>query len=424
MGNLQFTGAAAPGERGVRLSPGWIISSGAGGSPGGAAHANGQRDASAWTLGSDAYALVPQAVLGQLTGPLSGSGALAVSGAGTLTLSGANTYAGGTSVNGASLILNSNSAAGTGPVTLADGAALTANGLSDAYPLRNTLVVASAASGALPCTITGTAQNGEIDGNLILNGPAVLAVDYAGGGGFYFNYNRQGTISGNPGTLTLRALQGGQLYLGGNNSFSGAVQIPQGGIMTFHANALAGNLIVMSGTARLTLYSAPLIVGDLAGGAANTVSLGSFMLTLGGPAGASFDGVITGTGAVMKNGPGTQNLAGANTWSGSLTVNFGALVVSGSIASRTWIIAVDSVPDASNSGQLAFTASVPALTGVTIDILLTESGTGLNWKAVSWTGTPTGSPALQVNGAPVASGVPTPAGTTVVCSSSGISVIR
>ncbi len=176
----------------------------------------------------------------------------------------------------------------------------------------------------------------------------------------------------------LRALQGGQLYLGGNNSFSGAVQIPQGGIMTFHANALAGNPIVMSGTARLTLYSAPLIVGDLAGGAANTVSLGSFMLTLGGPAGASFDGVITGTGAVMKNGPprARQNLAGANTWSGSLTVNFGALVVSGNIASRTWIIAVDSVPDASNSGQLAFTASVPALTGVTIDILLTESGTG------------------------------------------------
>jgi T5SS/PEP-CTERM-associated repeat protein/autotransporter-associated beta strand protein len=59
------------------------------------------------------------------SGELSGNGALDKIGVGTFTLNGTNTYAGGTTVSAGTLVITSFSSAGTGNVSVADGANLT-----------------------------------------------------------------------------------------------------------------------------------------------------------------------------------------------------------------------------------------------------------------------------------------------------------
>ncbi len=229
MGNLHFMGAAAPGERGVRLSPGWIMSSGAGGIPGGAAHANGQSDASAWTLGAGAYTLVPPAVAGTpggtLSGGLSGSGGLAVFGGGTLTLTGANTYTGGTTVHAGTLAPGAGgSLAATGAVSLAESGA----GFDISAGGNQTI-------GALA----------GVSGSTITLGANTLT----------FGDSTNQTFAGNvAGTGGLTKQGGGTQTLGDTNTFTGSTTINSGTVQLAQGSGSAyAGMLALTGTGTCAL---------------------------------------------------------------------------------------------------------------------------------------------------------------------------
>ena len=275
-----------------------------------------------------------------ITAPISGTNGLKLTGTGTLVLTSSNTFSGGTLVSQGTLVLGGASSAGTGAITLGAGDTginnlnLTLNNLSDAAPLRVPITVVPALTGTV--TILQTAQNGEINTNLVLNSPTTLSVECLAGGAYY-NYSG-GAISGNVGTLTLTAPSTGLVYLRGSNSFTGTVVLAQGGVDVFNASAFAGagNSVVMSNSASLGLYNSGLLTGDLTGDSSTTINLsaaGNNLLTISSANSATFAGIISGGGGLVKAGSGTQFLPTSCDYTGPTVVSNGTLQVDGGLAS-------------------------------------------------------------------------------------------
>lgn len=327
---------------------------------------------------------------------LGGSAGLTLSGTGTITLDSATTYTGTTTINSGTLVL--------------------ANGINGSYtPTLSTPIVIA----------TG----------------ATLSANTAS-----LNINLAGNISG-PGNLNLlNATQLQTLRLYGNNSgFTGTFTEPANsrGLM-WSDNLGAGNASNTGSAAAAWNLSGAFGFIEANGAATPTVQLGSLSgtntaTTLGGFGGTAtstfqigalgtttaFAGAIqdnpqtTGspTIALIKVGSGTLTLSGTNTYTGTTTVNAGTLTFSNAIpSSNTWNIAVNatSSPTSTNSGLLTFPFAL-SFSGKTVNIVLTGSGTGFTWTAVSWTGIALFSPTLQVNGITVTSGVAS-GGTTVTYS--------
>ena len=145
-----------------------------------------------------------QGRIGTLSGNIDGLGGLTVSGpnsgSATLTLSGSNSYAGGTNISRANVIVNSDSAlgAGSGSVSLSDGAALRTAG-SFAFDASRNFAVSSGTA-----TIDTQANTNTVNG--ALSGAGVLAKSGSG-------------------TLVLA----GSVSIGGMNVNSGAIQLVQSG---------------------------------------------------------------------------------------------------------------------------------------------------------------------------------------------------
>ncbi|NBW87621.1 MAG: hypothetical protein EBR23_12580, partial [Planctomycetia bacterium] len=200
--------------------------------------------------------------------------ALTKSGAGTLALSGTNTFTGGATLNGGTLLLNSRGALGTiGTIGFAGG------------------TLRSSANNALDYSSRfSTAANQAY--SLDTNGQAVmLATALTSSGGSL-------TKLGN-GTLTLA---GANTYTGATTISGGTLQIGWG----FTSGALAaGSSITNNGT--------------LAFNRTNAVTQGTDFSTAG----------ITGTGALVQMGTSTLALNANNAYTGSTTVNLGTLTVSG-----------------------------------------------------------------------------------------------
>jgi T5SS/PEP-CTERM-associated repeat protein/autotransporter-associated beta strand protein len=231
--------------------------------------------------------------------------------AGTVTLTAANTYTGGTTVNGGTLML-----AG-GNNRLAIGRAITVlNGVLDlgGYSQETSGSVILLGGGAESATI----QNGTLKNN---------------GGAFDF---RSGTVSAvlanGASAAALAKTTSGTLTLSGVNTYSGGTDIAAG-VVSFGNGSLgtAGN-ILFSGNATLQWngtntqdVSSQLRIDD---GVAATLDMGNNTVTLAnniGRNGAGGDG----TGAVNKVGSGTLILSAANTYTGGTTVGAGTLTLSG-----------------------------------------------------------------------------------------------
>ncbi|MGK9452940.1 autotransporter domain-containing protein [Acidithiobacillus caldus] len=116
------------------------------------------------------------------SGTINGYGTLWQQGPGTLLLSGPNTYAGGTTVAGGTLAINSAANIGEGPVYLDGGTLLTTTDQSDSFPLR-----LGAAGGAINTDGNIDTFDSDIVGNggsltvtgggsLVLNGSANSAI--------------------------------------------------------------------------------------------------------------------------------------------------------------------------------------------------------------------------------------------------------
>ena len=218
---------------------------------------------------------------GSYAGVVSGTGNVVKSGAGTLRLTGANTYSGGTTLAGGTLLVNSDGNLGqAGGGLVFDGGALQA--------------------GAAFATTRGITLNAG-GGRLGTDASALFLGNIGGTGGL--------TITGS-GTVGLR----------GSNSYTGPTTI-NGALAIFEdANLGNGGGLILNGGRLLTgenIATARDITLDGGGGIFDVVRAGSFLAA---------SGNISGDGRLTKAGPGTMSLTGTGTYTGGVTVSGGTLV--------------------------------------------------------------------------------------------------
>ncbi|HEH6482108.1 TPA: autotransporter-associated beta strand repeat-containing protein [Salmonella enterica subsp. enterica serovar Kentucky] len=235
---------------------------------------------------------------GDFTNAISGSGQVVKSGDKTLTLSGANSYTGGTTISGGTLVASNVEALGTGDIT--DNATLELN-----------------AGGDFANNIGGT-------GSVVKSGDKTLTLSGSN------TYTGGTTISG--GTLVATNVEA----LGtGNVTDNATLELSTGG--TFD-NAISGSgQVVKSGDKMLTLsgansYSGGTLISDGTLVASNVEALGSGDVTndavLELNTGGTFDNVISGSGKVEKSGDDALTLSGSNTYTGGTLISGGTLVAS------------------------------------------------------------------------------------------------
>ncbi len=256
--------------------------------------------------------------------------ALAKTANGSLTLAGTNTYRGGTTIDGGTLVAP----------------------ISGALPGYNVSVEVTVRNGGTLVVDVGTGKWTAADLSALLtdavfNGGSVLGLD-TGGGDFEYD----DVIGGN---LSLSKLGSGTLVLTAANTYSGDTfirngtlvvaggddRLPTGTTLTLGdaANDTSGILQLGDGTANDQTLAA--LINDMdyqydAGGD-RVVGGGSGVatLTLNLPAGADceFDGILGGSGTYQNNlaltmiGPGTEDLGAVNTYGGGTTLNAGVLQV-------------------------------------------------------------------------------------------------
>ncbi len=226
-----------------------------------------------------------------------GSGSLIKVGTGTLTLTGANTYAGGTTINGGTLQVNTMSL----PGNVVDNATLQFNQTFDGTfngLISGTGQLVKIGSGTLTLGGANTYMGGTIinAGNLQVN-TTTLPGNVVDNAILTFNQTFDGTFPGNiSGTGELVKIGSGTLTLTGSNSYSGGTFL-DAGTLQVNTNSLPGNIVD------------------------NTTLI--FNQTFDG----TFGGIISGPGQVIKIGSGTLSLTGGNTYAGGTVINAGNLQV-------------------------------------------------------------------------------------------------
>ncbi|EAT5890034.1 fibronectin-binding autotransporter adhesin ShdA [Salmonella enterica] len=293
---------------------------------------------------------------GELENTLSGSGSLVKTGTGELTLGGDNSYSGGTTITGGTLIAANVNALGSGDI---DNSGVLQVGEGE---LENTLF----GSGSLVKTGTGEltlgGDNSYSGGTTITGG--TLTADHADslGTGAIANSGvlqvgegeLKNTLSGS-GSLVKTGT--GELTLSGDNSYSGGTTIIGGTLTADHADSLGtgavansgvlqvgeGELentlsgsgsLVKTGTGELTLsgdnsYSGgtTIIGGTLTADHADSLGTGavanSGVLQVGE---GELENTLSGSGSLVKTGTGELTLGGDNSYSGDTTIADGTLI--------------------------------------------------------------------------------------------------
>ncbi|EBR4260652.1 autotransporter outer membrane beta-barrel domain-containing protein, partial [Salmonella enterica] len=278
----------------------------------------------------------------------------------TLTLSGANSYTGGTTISGGTLVASNVEALGTGDVT--DNATLELNtgGTFDNVISGSGQVVKSGDE-----TLTLSGANSYTGGTTISGGTLVASnVEALGTGDITDNatleLNAGGDFANNIGGTGSVVKSGDKtLTLSGTNTYTGGTTISGGTLVASNVNALgSGNVtdnatlelstggdfanniggtgsVVKSGDETLTLSGANSYTGGttISGGtlvASNVEALGTGDVTdnatLELNTGGDFDNAISGSGQVVKSGDKTLTLSGANSYSGATTISGGTLI--------------------------------------------------------------------------------------------------
>lgn len=142
------------------------------------------------------------------------------------------------------------------------------------------------------------------------------------------------------GTGSVTQAGSGTYSLNGANTYTGATLVNSGILQAGNTSAFGVNsAMTIANSALVQLLGRSVSLGSLAGaGTLENTSATSATLTLGGDnTSTTFSGVLqNGTGAgiltIVKTGTGTQTLSGANTSTGSLSINGGAVSISGAFA--------------------------------------------------------------------------------------------
>jgi autotransporter-associated beta strand protein len=239
------------------------------------------------------------------SGVIGGTGGFTLAGSGgMLTFATNQTYSGGTTVSGSTLVLNPG-------ITLFSGGSLTVHAPGMFHLNNNTQTVG---------LIAGT-------GSIVL-GSGALTTNAAAPSTFAGVISGTGTFT-QAGTSTL-TFTGMNTYTGGTTISGGALGTLQLGVN----NALAPTAPVTIG-ANNTLDMTPAAstvqaIGPLTSALSNTslVNLGATQLTINSTASSSFGGIISGSGSLIAAGPQTLTLTNSNTYTGGTTVNGGILQLS------------------------------------------------------------------------------------------------
>ena len=300
---------------------------------------------------SDGSAAVDLAVSGNIYDSPSYTGmVLNKAGAGNLRLSGTNSYVGGTTLAAGRITGASDSAFGTGLITVGTSTNDVALYLGNRADISNPITVSAAGSGlvTIGADNSGSGANAStLLGLLTFNRPVTLSGEVSSD-----RFAIDGQITGNVGTLTV---SGGSRTTFGNtlNNFAGSIVISGAGTILQASVGTASEVI--PNTANIQINAgAEFWLASLGGqtetiaGLNGTGTVRSFNLSsLGGTrtlavgssdANGSFDGVIANGAdpvAVRKIGLGLQSLQGASTFTGPTTVNGGTLQIGGTTGSLT-----------------------------------------------------------------------------------------
>ncbi len=281
---------------------------------------------------------------GNHAGLISGDGTFEFSGTGTQILSATNTYTGGTTISGGTLLLNDVNSIGTGPVTLATGGTLDVNGIvlpntfadSPAGTLQNTgaavdySTTAISSNGAnLTVDGTGDITLGDITrlgGNptVTKNGSNTLTMSgtadnvsfraEVNSGTFVMAKTSTGSVHTIGGLLTVND---GTAQLGG----TGNDQIYNGSTVTLNG----GTFDINTRDERIKFLN--LFGGDITGTTGvltvNSFSGDGFIDARSGTVTVA----ISGDAPLVKTTAGTVTLSGANTSTGDTTVSEGTLTL-------------------------------------------------------------------------------------------------
>ncbi len=235
---------------------------------------------------------------GTFDNAIGGSGNVVKSGADTLTLSGSNSYTGGTTISGGTLVASNVEALGTGDVT--NNATLELNTGGD---FINNIGGTGRVEKSGDDTLTLSGSNTYTGGTLI-NGGTLVASNVEALG--------TGDVTDN---ATLELNTGGTF----DNVISGSGQVVKSGDDTLTlsgANSYTGGTLISGGTLVATSVEA-LGSGDVTDNAVLELNTGG-----------TFDNAISGSGQVVKSGDKTLTLSGANSYTGGTTISGGTLVAS------------------------------------------------------------------------------------------------
>lgn len=243
---------------------------------------------------------------------VSGAYSLALGG-GTISLLASNSYTKGTTLGGGvTLVLGTNTSAGTGTITASNGVII--NLLTGAFP-TNALVISGTNSSLTlktESTSSGSAGfagpfSGSADQTIVIGG--TNQVNLSASSTNQLQAFAGTVLIGPTAGLTFRA---GSLANGGSNALfqvDGLMTTRNGGSLSLGALAGAGTLTVGTSNTNNTLtYS----IGSKG---SNTTFSGSII------DGSTNNNVV----AVVKTGAGTQTLTGTNSYSGGTSISSGAL---------------------------------------------------------------------------------------------------
>ena len=267
-------------------------------------------------------------------GSISGSGVVTKIGTGTFTLSGSNSYASGTVLGGGAIVAQTNSALGTGPLTINPVEGSATAYFTSASPSVSSLASAGAGAAAVVLgNVSGSSSTTLTVGSDNTSTTFAGSISDAGPSPAVGALVKTGT--------GVMVLSGSNTYSGGTSVQSGVLQLSVGGSLPLNSRVSIG----AQGTVDLGgVNSTFASLSDGSGGGGSVISSNTgatAVLTLAPTGGSStFSGRIQSGGALgplnlVMSGNGTQVLTGTNVSTQTTTVQGGVLDIAGKGASAS-----------------------------------------------------------------------------------------